>query len=35
MTKSQVKISFCKVAVPFVKLAPKDFKTTDKHQTHI
>ena len=27
-----VKILFCKVAVPFVKFAIKDLKTTEKHK---
>ena len=30
-----VKISFCMVAVPPVKFAIKDFKTTEKHQTRL
>ena len=29
---NNVKISFCKVAVPFVKFAIKDLKMTEKHQ---
>ena len=33
--RNTVKISFCKVAVPFVKFAIKFLKVTEKHQNKV